>query len=399
MAGLVKKRNNWIAVWYENGTQVRRSTRVHVTPTAADGIMTARQLKKLAEQVADTMERLAKGQQTADRAAAAIRAVAGEPPCPTLQEYATQWLAWRNSQHGADRSRNNRQNSITSLTRLMPSLAAMRLDAIKPAHADDYVRAALDEVSAGTVERRLADISAMFNRAVAEGILNRNPFRGARVPTWERAGEGERRRVPFTEEDLARMLNEFPGEWPDMLRVCLLLGGQRLGDVATLQWSAIDWEHGLVRVHAQKTNSPKSKPLLPALRALLEHRRASLGAAGGPYVFPYAAWRVQAAGGKTSKISNEFAELCRQSGIARKIPSAARGTRAHALTDKTFHSLRTTAVTLLLCAGVPPELVRWLVGHDDARIEREHYFAPPVAAQEQAMAPIVALLSPPAETT
>lgn len=393
MAGLVKKRNNYIAVWYENGKPVRKSTRVHVLPTAADGDLNARQLKKLAMQVAETMERAAKGSTSASRALEAVRAAAGTPPCPTLSEYAAQWLRWRNAQPGAERSFSNRQSSISSLSRLCPSLWSQRLDAITPAHAADYVTAALDEVSGSTIERRLADISAMLNRAVAEGIIASNPFRGARVPRWERAGQGDRRREPFTPEDVARMLREFPGEWPDMLRVCLLLGGQRLGDVAGLQWSAIDWTNGLVRVTSQKTNRPMRKPLLPQLRQLLEKRRGSLGSQPGDYVFPYAAWKVAAAGGKTSKLSLEFSELCRAAGIARKIPSSARGSKTHALTDKTFHSLRTTAVTVLLCAGVPAELVQWLVGHNDKLIEREHYFKPNAPAQIAAMQPLVNLLT------
>jgi integrase len=393
MAGLVKKRNSYIAVWYSNGKPVFKSTRVHITPTAADGTLNARQLKKLAMQVAETMERAAKGSTTAARALEAVRAAAGSPPCPTLSEYAAQWLRWRNAQPGAERSLNNRSNSIRSLERLSPELWALRLDAITPAHAADYVTAALDEVSGSTVERRLADITAMLNRAVAEGVITRNPFTGARVPRWERAGQGDRRREPFTPEDVALMLREFPGEWPDMLRVCLLLGGQRLGDVAGLQWSAIDWAQGLVRVTAQKTNRPTRKPLLPQLRALLEKRRQALGSQPGDYVFPYAAWKVAAAGGKTSKLSLEFSDLCRAAGIARKIPSTARGSKVHALTDKTSHSLRTTAVTVLLCAGVPAELVQWLVGHDDKLIEREHYFKPNDAAQIAALQPLVQLLT------
>lgn len=339
------------------------------------------------------MEKAAKGTTTAARALDAVRAAAGATPCPTVAEYSATWLAWRNAQPGGHRSQNNRENSIRSLTRLLPHTAALRLDAVTPALAADYVTAALDEVSGSTVERRLADISAMFNRAVSEGLLPSNPFRGARVPTWERAGQGDRRREPYTPADIARMVREFPGEWPDMLRTCLLLGGQRLGDIATLSWAAIDFENGLVSLNTQKNNKILRKPLLPQLRSLLEKRRKALGSQYGDYVFPYAAWKVTAAGGKTAALSHEFAELCRAAGIAKKIPSTSRAKKAHALTDKTFHSLRTTAVTVLLCAGVPAELVRWLVGHDSAQIEREHYFRPDDAAQTAAMAPIVALLN------
>lgn len=46
------------------------------------------------------------------------------------------------------------------------------------------------------------------------------------------------------------------------------------------------------------------------------------------------------------------------------------------MTDKTFHSLRSTATTFLLDLGTPAEMVRFIVGHDDPEIERRHYLKP-----------------------
>ena len=68
------------------------------------------------------------------------------------------------------------------------------------------------------------------------------------------------------------------------------------------------------------------------------------------------------------------------------MPSAATGEKVHSLTDKTFHSLRTTATTFLLDLGTPAELVRYIVGHDDKEIERRHYYKPSTEASGAAIA-------------
>jgi intergrase/recombinase len=44
--------------------------------------------------------------------------------------------------------------------------------------------------------------------------------------------------------------------------------------------------------------------------------------------------------------------------------------------------LRTTATTFLLDVGCPPELVRYIVGHDDADVERRHYYRPTGETQQ-----------------
>ena len=96
----------------------------------------------------------------------------------------------------------------------------------------------------------------------------------------------------FTLEQLKLIFEKFPGKWPDMVAVTLLLGGLRLGDVATLQWRQIRWEAGLVEVTAQKTNRGMTKPLIPALRRILERRQQADFMGGAGAVFPYAAARA-----------------------------------------------------------------------------------------------------------
>lgn len=375
MAWLIERGNYWTALWTgSDGKQVRRSTKVRIKPNEKDKAagMSAKMLKQLAQRVADSMEAAAEGWATLDLALAAVRAAAvgAKARMVTVGEFARSFLLGRREQ----KSYNNSTVTINSLFRLLPGTEELPLGRFTPAMAEDYIGRALDEVSGSSVDRRLAVLSAMFNRAVREKLIEDNPFRGCRVPKW--ALNEAREREPFTREEIQRILAELPDEWPDMVAVCLLLGGLRLSDVATLRWKAIDFERGLVQVTDQKTNKPRRKPLIKPLRAILE-RRKQHAEGWSDYVFPYAQLRYAQAGDKSSKLSIEFGKLLQERGIVAPAPEDERKAgKARRFQSKTFHSLRTTSTTFLLDAGCPPELVRHIVGHDDPAIERAHYYKP-----------------------
>lgn len=391
MAWLIERGNIWTACWLDhNGKEVRKSTRVHVRPMARDKGQTAKQLKVLAQRVAEGMEGSAKSGLSLELAVAAVRAAAvgGEAVGVTIGEYSQRWLAEKRAQ----KSYNNNKVAVESLLRLMPNCRELPLARFTAAMGEDFVRACLDEVGGSTVDRRLEALGAMFNRAVRERLLEVNPLRGIRVPKW--ALNEAREREPFTREELQKMLEVLPGEWPDMVVVCLLLGGQRLSDVATLRWDKVDFERSLVRVTDDKTNKPRLKPLIKPLREVLERRRAA-AEGWSDYVFPYAQLRYAQAGDKSSKLSIEFSKLLVAEGVvpaARVEDDERRAGKARRFQTKTFHSLRSTATTFLLDVGCPPELVRHIVGHDDPAIERAHYYKPSSSVQHDYMQKLAELL-------
>lgn len=385
MAGLIKRKNTWFAVWWLNGHQVRKSTRVHVIPTPSDGNMNARALKKLAQTTADAMESGSKGALSQQAALAAVRAAFGaNEQEETLEGWARHWLSTQRSKKSFAVCR----KAIERFLELLPEAVGLPLRAVTPAMVDDWGKRLLDHVSGSTVDRDAAEVSAMFNRAVAERIIDTNPARGFRLPVWARAEKQERE--IFTLEQLRVIFEKFPGEWPDIVAVTLLLGGVRLGDVVALKWEQVRWDLGLVMVTAAKTNRGMSKPLIPALKRILEKRRNDGLMGGMGYVFPYAAARVAQAGGKTSKLSIEFGKLLEEHGLRQtkrqRVESGEKRRVGVMQAVLSFHSLRGTAVTFLLDGGVPPEMVRLLVGHDSPEIERIHYYKPTAERQAEAMA-------------
>ena len=128
----------------------------------------------------------------------------------------------------------------------------MPLDTVTEAQAQRFMEKYLELLSSKTVSIYLYGLNAAFQQAVNERLFPYNPFKGVRPSKINRADATERR--AFTVEEAQRLTEILPGEWPDMIRVCLYTGGQRLGDIATLQWKQIDMEGGIISMTTQKTH-------------------------------------------------------------------------------------------------------------------------------------------------
>lgn len=233
-----------------------------------------------------------------------------------------------------------------------------------------FAETEMERVSSGTVSRYLESLSCAFNQAVEKELIISNPFRGARLDKKKKQDDKQERNA-FTVEEVKRLVEILPGEWPDMIRVCLYTGGQRLGDIATLRWEQVNLDGGLIAMTSQKTKRRMNKPIIRPLKEILEEReRYSIN----EFVFPLAAMKHAQGGGKSSKLSLEFTGLLKKHGIISAGERKGKGDK-RVLSEKSFHSLRATAVTILRLAGVPADLCRFIVGHDSEEIERV-YFRP-----------------------
>lgn len=152
----------------------------------------------------------------------------------------------------------------------------------------------------------------------------------------------------------------------------LVLAGPRIGEGCARRWREIDLTHGRFVIPDSKT--PKgirevemSLFLVDELRA---HRAEQLarGLRCGSNDFVYGA-----AGGRRPRDGNAF-----RGRILPRIVERASELRvadgAHPLPDRvTPHTLRRTAITLMLQAGRDPRFVMDQVGHEDARLTLEIY--------------------------
>ena len=205
-------------------------------------------------------------------------------------------------------------------------------------------------------------ISRVFQAAVEEGVIARNPSLGIKVT----APISEKKVLSADEVSLLlkkakEVEHLFYPAW-----VMALFTGMRSGELYALEWKDIDLESGLISVHRQwtskdglhntKTNKCRVVPISDALKQFLEAYRLErkpyrevLKPTRPPYheyisedlVLPrLQQWKD----GEQAKVLRSF---CSQIGI----------------TLVGFHDLRATFITNLLSQGVPLPKVMAIVGH------------------------------------
>ncbi len=109
--------------------------------------------------------------------------------------------------------------------------------------------------SIASVNRELSLMRNMFNVAVREGWLSRNPFNSGR-PLINAADEKKRQRV-VTRAEEAQLLDVCIGARAHLrpLLVVALDTGCRQGELFRLEWADVDLEAGLLRIRAENTKT------------------------------------------------------------------------------------------------------------------------------------------------
>lgn len=380
MAGITQRNGMWYATWKKhNGQTEKKSTKVPVK--GMDGV-TAKQAKAYAQQVADSMERLAKGQTTYTQAADALRLVAQASgmgaEMPTVRKY----LADFQGQAGA-KTESNRKRAFNSFMKWMDNhsgkSADIRLDMLTKNDMLAYFRHELTLVSVGTVGLHRTNLAAAFNKAVEDELLMRSPMPlslnlvklGKEVNP--ELGRDKVKRLPFTSDELRLMVTHFPAPWCDMSLVAAMTGGQRLGDICCLRWDCIDFAADALCFTTGKTDKEMDIPMHPLLRERLLAIREEQGGRE-EYVFPNMARRYMRGDGS---MSTEFTTLLKAWGIVKPDTEkkALKGNRKN-VSPKSFHSFRHSVVTALRSnASITADIARSIVGHDSEEIERQYYTA------------------------
>jgi integrase len=369
MASIKQRRNVWYAVWYSNGKQVTRTTGIPVKGPKE---------KKLAQNTADTMEQAANGNITVTSAVDALRKVAETlgmgKQMPIVRDYLTEYKP-----NGKESNERNYKRAVNVFLKSIDVAGYKRLDMLDMNTCRNFLLGQLKRVSYGTVKHYKAMIDAALNQAVREGIIDRNPMAMVSLPKL--IPEGTKRateRVPFTMEEMRTIINTFPYPWRELALTSYLTGGQRLGDIATLKWSNIDFDKKIVAIRTAKTGKVISAPLSPMLEICLKPLKKDENQV---YVFPGAAQKYMRSKGS---LSVEFTTLLKSAGIIELTRETTTGDR-RPISPKSFHSIRHTVVSQMRCnPALTPDLVREIVGHESEEIERG-YFTAPTQAKLDAM--------------
>ncbi len=196
-----------------------------------------------------------------------------------------------------------------------------------------------------------------------ESMCSENP--AATVKLSKKTSSTIERRA-FTLEELGSLLKTASGEWRSMILFGLYTG-QRLGDLATLRWTAIDLESMEIRFLTRKTKHPILQPIAEPLK---EHI-LKLCSSDDPsaFIHPELALRYEEHG--SGSLSNQFSDILAEIGLREKVshkkkPEGRAGKRE--TSQISFHSLRATAITLIHEAGISASMVEQWVGHNSKEV-------------------------------
>lgn len=228
-------------------------------------------------------------------------------------------------------------------------------------------------LSRSSLKGYLAPLSEMFNHAIEDGVLERNPcFHLLRVSRTER-GTHEQQADFLMRDELTRLLDTCRQQFLQYYPLVLLLArtGLRVGEAVALQWGDVDFHGRFLTIRhnyvdgmltTPKSNKSRrvdmSQQLTETLRALLTDRKTETLRKGWTAMPPTV---IVSQAGTILDPDNfrkrAWAQLLAKSGL-----------RAIGL-----HALRHTFASLLIQQGAPLAYVQAQMGHSSIRVTVDTY--------------------------
>ena len=200
----------------------------------------------------------------------------------------------------------------------------------------------------GTVNREIAALSHLLNKAVEWGWIDRRPARIRRLR------EDNARLIYLTQEQISRLLDVAKADQCLQIYPFTLIGlhtAMRRWEILSIRRDHVDLEARSIYIPEAKAGT-RSQPITAELAQYLDRYIVDLPA-GCPWLFP----SPGAKGGHTVDISKAFRRVVTRAGLdARQV---------------TPHVLRHTAITHLVQSGVDLPTVKRISGHKTlAMVER-----------------------------
>ena len=248
--------------------------------------------------------------------------------------------------HGNFQSKSTKQfyHERFNNIRRCPALAKCRLSAVNRKLVLDYMHARrkLDNVSNGTVNRELAVIMAMLNKAVEWDIIPSNP-----IVNLKRFPESPKRNVSLTPDEAAQLIDELPEAFGSVVEFAIYTGFRK-ENILSLNIEQIVFhdltETGEVRLRL-KTGKYEVFPLSSLAVAVLK-REIGKRKTGYVFINPVKGTRYQS-------VSRSFRRA------VQKLDLTVNDTPLR------FHDLRHVFATWLHMHGASLDQLRLLMGHSN----------------------------------
>lgn len=234
--------------------------------------------------------------------------------------------------HSKPNNKSWEKSDLQSINRLKQSFSGKYLYEITPFMVDKFKMERAKEVSPASVNKNLACLKSMFNRAIEWGKTKENPVNKVRL--FKQNNE----RLRYLEkEEIPKVLASCNGHLRPIVIIALNTGMRR-GEILGLKWHDIDFRRNIIYLYNTKNSEKREIPINEQVKtALIRVRRHP----DSPYVF------CKADGTHYGNVRKSFFTALRKAGII----------------NFRFHDLRHTFASHLVMAGVDLNTVRDLMGH------------------------------------
>ena len=292
-----------------------------------------------------------------------------------------------------------------------------KLASIGPGHIARLKSFLLEEqkVSPATVAKTLRTMKAAFYRAMKEGFVSENPFKGVRMPKTQ-----SRAKRIFSADETRAMRDSVPSVWWKCFIALAETSGFRKNEILNLQWRDIDFERKTARVTGKRAGVFKGPdgaeyPVLDFSTKSYEDRSIPLPeltvtlltklfaeSDGSPYLFlPLERLEAIAAELANGPLGPNYELVNNMNRHFDYVQRQARETLAkerEVATEKvpwergTIHDLRRTYGTRM-ARIVPIHVLKEYMGHAKIQTTQEYYLAAEAEDAEKARSGMDALLS------
>jgi integrase len=212
---------------------------------------------------------------------------------------------------------------------------SQRLSEYSPTHPGSTIRPA-------TVNREVACLKSMVNKAVKYGILEENPFAALR-----KLSENNARNSFINHDQFSKLLEACLPHLKPVVKMAYLTG-MRKQEVLFLDWSEVDLKQGFIRLEAErtKTKMARSIPITKEIYDLLKSLPRGIKSR-----------RVFLRNGEPFKdIKKSYKSACKRAGLE----------------NFTFHDLRHCAINNMRLEGVDHLTIMAISGHKDVAMFKRY---------------------------
>jgi integrase len=266
--------------------------------------------------------------------------------------YVDEWKRTKATQRPSTR---RRRDGILD-KHILPHLGSRAISSIKPHDIQRLVNTwTSDGLSPRTVTHHIRVISPIFDMAVKNDLITRNPCSYLNLPKIRKAPVRA-----LTPEECRRLIEAMPDHYRPMIRFTLATG-VRWGEVVALTINCLDIKNRQIHVKQSKTDAGiRSIPLHEDdLQVIIGHLRDTARTCSQPGDPLFVTER-----GSALNNSNFRQRVFKNAAIEANLAGI------------TFHDLRRTHATMLVAAGVDIKTVQYRMGHESITTTLAIYATP-----------------------